>query len=100
MCGARMRQSEALFMPLRPLLTEIFLGDGGSQIDVIDVGQSAEPGEDIGEFFLKIIAIIAMQGGGQFAHLFDEPEESARRAALAVGLLVAGGDVLLEGGES
>src|SRR4029453_14040876 len=35
----------------------------------------------------------------QLAHFFDEPQERSRRAALAVGLLVAVGEVPLEGAQ-
>ena len=42
---------------------EIFLACG-FEVDVVNVGQGAQPGEDIGEFFLFVFLVVAGQSGG------------------------------------
>jgi hypothetical protein len=85
-------------MPFGPLFAEVFFGYGGSEIDFVDVGQCAEPGDDIREFFFEIFAVVAVESRGQLTDFFDEPEKCFGRSALAVNLGVAVEDVLLERG--
>ncbi len=71
------------------------------EIDVVDVGQRAEPGHDVGEFFDEIFAIafaacLVSEGGGEFADFFHEPEEGAGRAACGVGGVILVADEFLE----
>src|SRR4051812_47533559 len=40
-----------LLRSLRRLRPQIFVRDGGGELDVIDVRQRAKPGEDVGELF-------------------------------------------------
>ena len=57
------------------------------EVDVVDVGEGGEPGEDIGELFFEVFAfgggwglvfaVVVCQGGGEFSELFGEVEEGA-----------------------
>ena len=60
-------------MPFRLLVPEVFVSYGLSKIDVVNVSQGTEPGDDVGEFFLEVGAVGAVEGSGQLADLLDEP---------------------------
>ena len=75
---------------------EIFVVDGLFQIDAVDVGEGAEPGEDVGEFFFAVFLIGGVEGGGEFADFLHEPAEGGPCAAFGVAVAIAGEDVFLE----
>ena len=94
-------------MPFGPAVFEVFVADGLVEIDAVDVGQGAEPGENVGELAGGVVvaaggaafAFAFVQRGGELADFFDQPHEGAGGAAGVVGFEVAGVDVLLEGFE-
>src|SRR5688572_21504596 len=96
-----------LELPRRDLLrpggtipAEIFTPDGRLEIDAVDIGQGAEPCQDVGELLGDVLrAGVAGQGTGQLADLLAEPHPRPRRAAGRVGGEVPVADVLLKGGE-
>jgi len=55
------------------------------EIDIVDIGEGGEPGEDICELFFEIFAffggrgfvfaVVVGEGGGEFSELFGEVEE-------------------------
>lgn len=61
------------------------------EIDVVDVGEGGEPGEDICELFFEIFAfcfgwglvfaVVVCQCGGEFSELFGEIEEGSGGAS-------------------
>jgi len=80
-------------------VAEVAIGvffEGGFEVNVVDVGEGAEPGEDVGEFFDFVGVVVAGEGGGEFADFFDEPEEGSGGAALSVALFVLVADELLK----
>lgn len=84
-------------MPFRAAVGVVLGFDGGFEVHIVDVGQGAEPGEDIGEFAGQVLAAggvhplpgFLLQRCGQLADLLDQPHEGARRAACLVGGVVA-----------
>ena len=61
------------------------------EVDVVDVGEGGEPGEDIGEFFLEVFSfglgwgfvfsVVVGEGGGEFSEFFGEVEEGSGGAS-------------------
>ncbi len=88
-------------------VVEVFLLDGFCEIDVEDVGEGGEPGEDIGEFFVEVLevgggAVVAVMFGdgvGEFADFLGEPEESGWGTAGGIGGVIAIADEFLEFGD-
>ena len=80
--------------------------EGLGEVDVVDVCEGGEPGEDIGEFFLEIFSfclgwgfvfsVVVGEGCGEFAEFFGEVEEGSGGASGVVGGEVAGSDEFLE----
>ena len=84
---------------------EILLRERGLEIDLADVGEGGEPGENVGEFLAEIhlvsVSSLSMpQSLGELSDLFGEPQEGSRDPSLGIGLVVTISDVLLELGES
>src|SRR5688572_18162693 len=50
-----------LFVPLRRVITEVFLRDRTGQVHVCDVCERAQPCDDVGELFFQIRAILAAE---------------------------------------
>jgi hypothetical protein len=70
--------------------------DGFVEINVVDVGEGAEPGEDVADFFFFVELVVSGQGGCKFAYFFYEPEEGCGCAALAIAFFIGFADELLE----
>ncbi len=66
------------------------------QIDVADIGQGTQPGEDVGEFLALVLLIFAGKGGRKLPYFFNEPQKRLRHTPLPVPLLVFGGYEPLE----
>ena len=87
---------EVLFVALGAAVFEVFVLNGGVEVDAVDVGEGAEPGEDVGEFFFLVGVVVGVHGAGEFADFFHEPAEGGPDAAFGVALAVACFDVLLD----
>ena len=70
--------------------------DGLFEVHAVDVGEGAEPGEDVAELLDLVVLVAAGQGGGQLADLLDKPEKGGGGAALAVAVFVHVANKLLE----
>lgn len=73
----------------------VFLVEGVGEIDIGDVGESHEPGEDVGKFEGEVLLVVSAQRGGEFADFFHEPHKGSVDAALRVLAAVHGIDELL-----
>jgi len=93
--------SPFLFRSLRSAFFDVFGVHRFGEINIGDVGQRCEPGEDIGEFAgqffgAAVASLVFGDGLGQFADLFGEPQERFRRPAFRVGVVVPLPDQLLK----
>ncbi len=66
------------------------------KVNLIDIGQGAQPRENIGKLFFFVCQIVSGQSRRQFADFLDEPKKSGRRTPLAIPPAVMGFDSLLE----
>lgn len=76
------------------------------EVDLVDVGEGGEPGEDIGELFFEVVAfglggwfvfaVVVGKCGGEFPELFGEVEEGACGASGVVGGEISIADEFLE----
>ena len=66
------------------------------KVYVIDVGQSAKPGEDIREFILLVLTVLTGKGRGKLAYFLNKPHKGCAGAALSVPLSVLFIDKLLK----
>jgi len=70
------------------------LDEGLGEVDVVDVGEGGEPGEDICEFFFEVFSfglgwgfvfsVVVGEGCGEFAEFFGEVEEGSGGASCVV----------------
>jgi len=66
------------------------------QVDIAYICERAEPGKDIGKFFLFIFLVIRDKGGSKLSDFFNKPHKGGRNSSLLVSLFVFPGDYALK----
>jgi hypothetical protein len=58
------------------------------EVDIADICKCAEPGKDVGEFFVLIFVVAGRKGGGKLTDLLYKPHKSGGDSSVAVALFV------------
>lgn len=66
------------------------------QIHIVYIRQGAEPGKNVGKFFLFVVLVVRSQGGGKLTDFFNKPHKGGRNSPLPVPLSVFFGNYTLK----